>query len=77
MTPCIANHAIHNMLQEAQLTAQFLQQRYEQFYQRFNELTEGAKSRFEKKQWREQREAVRERILLHDEAIERIAKELS
>jgi isocitrate dehydrogenase kinase/phosphatase len=65
------------MLQEAQLTAQFLQQRYEQFYQRFNELTEGAKSRFEKKQWHEQREAVRERILLHDEAIERIAKELS
>jgi isocitrate dehydrogenase kinase/phosphatase len=65
------------MQEEALVTAHFLHQRYQQFYHRFNELTEGAKLRFEKRQWHEQREAVRQRIILHDESVERIAKELS
>jgi isocitrate dehydrogenase kinase/phosphatase len=57
--------------------AQFIQQRYEQFYGTFGELTAQAKTRFKKCQWVEQREAMRSRILLHDQAIEQIAQELS
>ncbi|MFM8833368.1 MAG: isocitrate dehydrogenase kinase/phosphatase AceK regulatory subunit [Cytophagales bacterium] len=57
--------------------AHFIQQRYEQFYSTFNDLTAQAKTRFKQCQWVEQREAMRSRILLHDQAIEQIAQELS
>lgn len=57
--------------------AHFIQQRYEQFYRTFGDLTAQAKTRFKQCQWVEQREAMRSRILLHDQAIEQIAQELS
>ncbi|MFM7859609.1 MAG: isocitrate dehydrogenase kinase/phosphatase AceK regulatory subunit, partial [Flammeovirgaceae bacterium] len=57
--------------------AKFIQQRYEQFYATFNELTAQAKSRFILRQWVSQREAMRSRIVLHNSAIERISQELS
>ena len=62
---------------EPALAAQFIQQRYQQFYNTFDELTAQAKTRFIQRQWVEQREAMRSRILLHDQAIEQIALELS
>lgn len=57
--------------------AHFIQQRYEQFYNTFDQLTAQAKTRFKQCEGVEQREAMRKRILLHDQAIEQIALELS
>lgn len=62
---------------EPVLAAQFIQHRYKQFYDTFDQLTAQAKIRFKQCQWIEQREAMRRRILLHDQFIEQIALELS
>jgi isocitrate dehydrogenase kinase/phosphatase len=50
---------------------------FQRFYGTFDELTIHAKERFQQRQWKEQREAVRKRILLHDETIEETARRLS
>ncbi len=62
---------------DAREAAAIIQDSFRQFYGTFDELTIRAKTRFQKRQWKEQREAVRKRILLHDEAIEETAHRLS
>jgi isocitrate dehydrogenase kinase/phosphatase len=61
---------------EAKEAAAIIRDSFQQFYGIFDELTVHAKDRFRQRQWKEQREAVRKRILLHDKAIEETAHRL-
>jgi isocitrate dehydrogenase kinase/phosphatase len=62
---------------EAKSAAALLRAHVEKFYFEFNEVTSQAKQRFLQKEWHGQREAVRKRISLHEEAFENAVRELS
>jgi isocitrate dehydrogenase kinase/phosphatase len=62
---------------DAKSAAALLRAHVEQFYFEFNEVTSQAKQRFLQKEWHGQREAVRKRISLHEEAFENAVRELS
>lgn len=57
--------------------ALLLRASYEKFYGTFNDCTVDSKERFQKLLWKEQREAVRKRIILHDLAFEKAVEGLA
>ncbi len=62
---------------DAKSAAALLHAHVEKFYAEFNEITSHAKQRFLQREWHGQREAVRERISLHERAFEKAVRELS
>ncbi len=62
---------------DAKSAAALLHAHVEKFYAEFNEITSHAKQRFLQREWNGQREAVRERISLHERAFEKAVRELS
>lgn len=62
---------------DATTATSLLQGHVQKFYAEFNEITSQAKERFLHKAWHAQREAVRKRISLHEEAFENAVRELS
>jgi len=62
---------------DAKSAAVLLRAHVEKFYAEFNEITSHAKQRFLQREWHGQREAVRERISLHERVFEKAVRELS